>query len=61
MGWVLDYLAELTACSIYRIPERWPVNLRWRGGGWRKKRALSQEIGGFYRGGQTDDHQICVI
>jgi hypothetical protein len=48
---VLDYLAEPTTCSIYRIPERWPVNLTWHGGGRRKKRALSQEIGGFHRGG----------
>jgi hypothetical protein len=23
MDWVLDYLAKPTACSIYRIPERW--------------------------------------
>jgi hypothetical protein len=26
--WLLDYLEEPTTCSIYRIPERWPVNLR---------------------------------
>jgi hypothetical protein len=61
MDWVLDYLAEPTTCSIYRIPERWPVNLRWRGGDRRKKRALSQEIGGFHHGGLTGDHRICVI
>jgi hypothetical protein len=42
MYWLLDYLAEPTACSIYRIPEQWPVNLRWRGGGQRERRALSQ-------------------
>jgi hypothetical protein len=58
MDWVLDYLAEPMAHSIYRIPERWPMNLRWRGGSWRKKRALSQEISGFHRGGLTGDHQI---
>jgi hypothetical protein len=61
MDWVLDYLAEPMARSIYRIPERWLVNLRWRGGGRRKKRALSQEIGGFHRGELTGDHRICVI
>jgi hypothetical protein len=61
MDWVLDYLAELTACSIYRIPKWWPMNLRWRGGGRRKKRALSQEIGGFHRDGLIGDHRICVI
>jgi hypothetical protein len=26
--WLLDYLEEPTTCSIYRIPEWWPVNLR---------------------------------
>jgi hypothetical protein len=59
--WLLDYLAELTACSIYRIPERWPVNLRWCGGGRRERRALSQEIGGFHHGELTGDHRTCVI
>jgi hypothetical protein len=61
MDWVLDYLAEPTTCSIYRIPEWWPMNLRWRRGGQRKKRGLSQEIGGFHRGELTGDHQKCVI
>jgi hypothetical protein len=60
MDWVLDYLAELMACSIYRIPERWLGNLRWRGGGRRMKRALSQEIGCFHRGEFIGDHRICV-
>jgi hypothetical protein len=61
MGWVLDYLAETTACSIYRIPERWPVNLRWHDGGRRERRVLLQEIHGFYRGELTSDHRTCVI
>jgi hypothetical protein len=61
MDWVLDYLAKPTACSIYRIPEWWPVNLRWRGGGRRKGRALLQEIGGFHHGELIGDHRICVI
>jgi hypothetical protein len=26
MYWVLDYLAEPTSHSIYRIQGRWPVN-----------------------------------
>jgi hypothetical protein len=59
--WLLAYFAELSTHSIYRILERWPVNLRWRGGGRRERRALSQEIGGFHRGELTDDHQTCVI
>jgi hypothetical protein len=50
MDWVLDYLAEPMACSIYRILEWCPVNLRWHGDGRRVRRALSQEIGGFHRG-----------
>jgi hypothetical protein len=61
MDWVLDYLAKPTTHSIYRIPKRWPVNLRWRGGGRRKRRALSQEIRGLHRGKLTGDHRTCVI
>jgi hypothetical protein len=33
VDWVLDYLTDLTAHSIYRLQGRWPVNLelaRWR-------------------------------
>jgi hypothetical protein len=26
VDWMLDYLAEPTTCSIYRPPDRWPVN-----------------------------------
>jgi hypothetical protein len=59
--WLLDYIAEPTIGSIYRIPERWPGNLRWHGGGWRERRALSQDIGGFHHGKLTGDHWTCVI
>ena len=38
--WVLDYLAELMARSIYRTRGRWPVNLRWRAGGCREGRTV---------------------
>jgi hypothetical protein len=61
MDWVLDYLGKPTGHSIYRLRGWWPVNLRWRGGGRREGRVLSQEIGGFHRGELTDDHQISVI
>jgi hypothetical protein len=61
MDWVLDYLVEPAACSIYRIPKQWPVNLRWRGGCRREGGALAQAIGGFHRGELTDDHRTCVI
>ena len=61
IDWVLDYLAKPTTCSIYRIPKRWPVNLRWRGGGRRGTELLAQAIGGFHRGEVTGDHQTCVI
>jgi hypothetical protein len=43
VDWMLEYLAEPRVCSIYRALERWPVNLRSRGGGrregvfWRKR------------------------
>jgi hypothetical protein len=35
--WVHNYIAELRMCLIYRALERWPVNLRWHGGGRREK------------------------
>jgi hypothetical protein len=34
--WMLDYLVELMARSIYRTQGRWLVNLRWRAGGRRE-------------------------
>jgi hypothetical protein len=60
VDWMLDYLAEPTACSIYRPPERWLVNLRCRGGGRREGGALAQAIGGFHRGELTGDHRISI-
>jgi hypothetical protein len=48
--WVRDYLAGTMAHSICRARGRWPVNLRWRGGGRRGKRILAQAIRGRYRG-----------
>jgi hypothetical protein len=59
--WVCDYLAEPMAHSIYRARGLWPMNLRWRGGGQREGRALSQGIGGFHHGELTDDQRTCVI
>ena len=53
--WVRDYLAELTACSIYRARGRWLMNLEWRAGGRREGRALAQEMRGFHRGKITGD------
>jgi hypothetical protein len=55
---VLDYLTTPTVCSIYRIWGRWLVNLSWRGGGRRVRRALSRELGGIYRGGLTGDEPV---
>jgi hypothetical protein len=51
------YLAEPRVCSIYSVLERWPVNLNWRGGGRRVRRALSREFGGFLRGELTSDER----
>jgi hypothetical protein len=53
---VHNYIAELRVCSIYRALERWPMNLRSRGGGRREGGALAQAIGGIYRGKLTSDH-----
>jgi hypothetical protein len=55
---VHNYIAEPRACSIYRALERWPVNLRSRGGGLREGGALAQAIGGVYRGELTGDDQV---
>ena len=55
MVWVLDYLTDPKARSIYRLQGRWRVNLKWRGGGRRRRVALVQAISGFYRGRLTDD------
>jgi hypothetical protein len=60
VDWVLDYLTDPTAHSIYRLPGRWPVNLGWRGGGRRRRVALAQAISGFHRGGLTGDHRTCI-
>jgi hypothetical protein len=61
VDWVRDYLAEPMARSIYRAQGRWPVNLRWRGGGRREGRVLSQGIDGLHRGELTGDQRTCVI
>jgi hypothetical protein len=56
VDWVLDYLTDPKAHSIYRLRGRWPVNLelaRWRP---ERRVALAQAISGFHRGGFTDDH-----
>jgi hypothetical protein len=59
--WMLEYIAEPMARSIYRVQGRWPMNWRWRGGSRREGRALSQGIGGFHRGELTGDQQTCII
>jgi hypothetical protein len=40
--WMGDYPMELMACSIYRSPEWWPVNLKETRGGRREGGALVQ-------------------
>jgi hypothetical protein len=51
VSWVIDYLTNLTVCSIYRL---------WGGGAWiwvgvvaveDEKGSLAHELGGFHRGG----------
>jgi hypothetical protein len=60
VDWMLDYLAEPMSCSISRIPERWPVNLRCRCGGRREGGGgvLAQAIGGFHHGELTGDDRV---
>jgi hypothetical protein len=55
VDWVLDYLTDLTAHSIYRLWGWWSVNLGWRGGGRRRNRSLAQELRVFHRGRLTGD------
>jgi hypothetical protein len=55
VAWVLDYLTDPTAHSIYRLWGWWRVNLGWRGGCRRRKRSLAQTIRGGYCGGLTGD------
>jgi hypothetical protein len=56
---MLDYLAELMACSIYRTRGRWLLNFAWRAGIRREGRALVQEVRGFHRGKVTGDERTC--
>jgi hypothetical protein len=58
--WVLDYLTDLKARSIYRLWGRWRVNLEWRGGGRRRRVALVRAISGVHCGGLTGDHRTCM-
>jgi hypothetical protein len=53
--WVCDYLAELMARLIYRAQGWWFLNLEWRAGGQRERRALVQRIRGFHRAKVTGD------
>jgi hypothetical protein len=54
---LLDYLAELTAHSIYRLRGRWLVIWTWRSGDRRVRRALSRELGGFHGGELTGEER----
>jgi hypothetical protein len=58
VDWMLDYLVELTAGSIYRIHERWRLIRGKMRGGRREGGALAQAIGGIYRGRLTGDDRV---
>jgi hypothetical protein len=60
VAWVLDYLTDPKAHSIYRLQGWWHVNLEWRGGGRRRRVALVRAISGFHRGGLTGDNRTCM-
>jgi hypothetical protein len=65
--WVLDYMAEPMARSIYRIRGKWLVNLDWRTGGrreemshhgdlpwWSQSNELWRSLGSHYGSRQRD-------
>jgi hypothetical protein len=56
--WVLDYIAEPMARSIYRIRGRWRSIGRDFAGGRRGKKLLAQAICGLYRGKTTGDERV---
>ena len=58
VDWMLDYLAEPTTGSIYRIHERWRLIQGKTRGSRREGGALAQVIGGIYRGGLTGDDRV---
>jgi hypothetical protein len=60
VAWVLDYITDPKARSIYRLRGWWRVNLEWHGGGRRRRVALVRAISGFHRGGLTSDHRTCM-
>jgi hypothetical protein len=60
VAWVLDYLADLKARSIYRLRVQWRMNLEWHGGGRRRRVTLVRAISGFHRGRLTGDHRTCM-
>jgi hypothetical protein len=58
VDWMLDYLAEPTAGSIYRIHEQWRLIRGKTHGGRREGGALAQVIGDIYRGELTGDDRV---
>jgi hypothetical protein len=50
LHWLHDYLEEQAGSAIYRLPQRWPMNLRETHGGRRKRGSLALEISGFHCG-----------
>jgi hypothetical protein len=58
VDWMLDYLVEPTAGSIYRIHEWWRLIRRKTRGGRREGGVLAQAIGGIYSGGLTGDDRV---
>jgi hypothetical protein len=57
--WMGNYPMELMVCSIYRYLERWPVNLRSRGGGRREGRVIDVGYRGSHRGKAFGDGWAC--
>jgi hypothetical protein len=55
-----DNLTQQTVPPIYSGTKWWPVNLIWRGGGQRVRRALSRELGGINRGGSPTMARLVI-
>jgi hypothetical protein len=58
VDWMLDYLAEPRAGSIYRIHEQWRLIRGKMRSDQREWGALAQVIGGIYLGGLTGDDRV---
>jgi hypothetical protein len=60
MLWMGNYPTKLIACSIYRSPERWPMNLKETRGGRRGGEVTGAVIRGNCGIRSHDDHCVTI-